>query len=236
MLPLRDPRPIGRTPWVVVAIVAACVAVFGVELWVGAAGGDAATGAFYRRFGLIPLRLTSAIAAGRLDAAAALPLVTHLFVHAGWLHLAGNLLYLWVFGRAVEDRSGRSVTALLFLFGGLLAATAQVLFDPTSDVPIIGASGAISALLGVYLVLFPGARVLSLVFLGCFYQLMLIPAFVLLGLWFALQLVEALVSLGPAGPAAGGVALFAHLGGFVAGLAAGIVIRRFRPARPGSVG
>ncbi|HYM83454.1 MAG TPA: rhomboid family intramembrane serine protease, partial [Candidatus Dormibacteraeota bacterium] len=157
------------------------------------------------------------------DPSVAVPFTTHLFLHAGWLHLAGNMLYLWIFGNNVEDALGRPGFVVAYLAFGVLAATAQIAMDPVSTVPLVGASGAISGVLGVYVVLFPRARVLSLVFLGFFYQLMQVPAVVLLGLWFLLQLLSGVASLGAASD--GGVAVFAHIGGFVSGLAVGVVIR-----------
>ena len=123
-------------------------------------------------------------------------------------------------------------TGQTYLLGGIAAVVAQVLIDPTSEVPMIGASGAISAVLGAYVVLFPGARILSLVFLGFFYQLLQVPAVLVLGLWFALQLFSGLMSLG-ANAADGGVALFAHIGGFLFGVAIGLVVRTLSPSGGG---
>jgi membrane associated rhomboid family serine protease len=143
-------------------------------------------------------------------------LITSQFLHGGWLHILGNMLYLWIFGNNVEDRFGRLGFLLFYLFGGALAGLSQVAIDPTSNVPTIGASGAIAATLGAYLVLFPRARVTTLVFLGFFYQLIDVPALIVLGFWFVLQLVDGLASLG-ATQSGGGVAFFAHIGGFVAG-------------------
>jgi membrane associated rhomboid family serine protease len=140
------------------------------------------------------------------------------------VHLGGNMLYLWIFGNNIEDRLGPVGFVGFYLLGGAAAALAQVAIDPTSQVPMVGASGAISAVLGAYVVLFPGARVLSLIFLGFFYQLIEVPALVILGLWFLLQLVDGIGSLGLAG-SEGGVAFFAHIGGFVAGVVLGLLIR-----------
>ena len=149
--------------------------------------------------------------------------MTSQFLHGGWLHLLGNMLYLWIFGNNVEDRLGRLGFLVFYLTGGVLAGLAQVAIDPTSTVPTIGASGAIAATLGAYLVLFPRARVTSLVFLGFFYQLLNIPAVVVLGFWFLLQLVDGFASLGVA--QSGGVAFFAHIGGFVLGVLVGFAAR-----------
>jgi membrane associated rhomboid family serine protease len=134
------------------------------------------------------------------------------------------MLYLWIFGNNIEDRLGRTRFLLFYLFGGVVAAATQVLIAPQSEVPVIGASGAIAAVLGAYLVLFPRARVLSLVFLGFFYQLLEVPALIVLGFWFVLQLIDGLASLGVEN-SAGGVALFEHIGGFIAGVVVGLIVR-----------
>jgi membrane associated rhomboid family serine protease len=147
-----------------------------------------------------------------------------MFLHVNLIHLGGNMLYLWIFGNNIEDRLGPIGFIGFYLLGGAAAAFAQVAIDPTSQVPMVGASGAISAVLGAYIVLFPGARVLSLIFLGFFYQLIEVPAIAILGLWFAIQLIDGLGSLGLAG-SEGGVAFFAHIGGFVMGVVVGLLIR-----------
>jgi membrane associated rhomboid family serine protease len=159
-------------------------------------------------------------------------LVTSQFLHGGWLHILGNMLYLWIFGNNIEDRLGRVWFLLFYLAGGVAAALAQVAIDPTSDVPMIGASGAIAATLGAYLVLYPRARITSLVFLGFFYQLIDVPALVVLAFWFILQLVDGLASLGVAS-SGGGVAFFAHIGGFVFGALIALLVRGARGARGG---
>jgi membrane associated rhomboid family serine protease len=229
VIPLRDANPTHRRPLVTSAVIAACVAVFGVELAIGAAGGDSGLERFFRTVGVVPAELTGATpAAGALPPAATLG--TYLFLHAGWLHLAGNMLYLWIFGNNVEDRLGRPGFALVFMVGGVVAALAHVAVEPSSELPLIGASGAISTVLGAYVVLYPRARVVSLVFLLFVYQLMEVPAVVLLGFWFVLQLLDSVLAL-DADTGAGGVAVVAHLGGFVAGVAIGSLVRWRGPAR-----
>ena len=224
MIPLGDRNPTRRTPVVTRALIVACVAVFGVELWIGAQGGDAALEAFFRQWGAVPARVTDAINAGDWAAPAMVGVVASIFLHGGWLHLLGNMLYLWIFGNNVEDRVGRLPFLLFYLAGGVVAALAQVWIDPRSGVPLVGASGAIAAALGAYLVLYPSARVVSIVFLGFFYQLAEVPAVIVLGFWFVLQLVSGVASL-DAQTAQGGVAFFAHIGGFVMGLAVGALLR-----------
>jgi membrane associated rhomboid family serine protease len=144
------------------------------------------------------------------------------------------MLFLWIFGNNVEDRLGRGPFLVFYLAGGVLAALAQTFIDPSSNVPLVGASGAIAATLGAYIVLYPRARITSLVFLGILIQLIEVPAVVILGLWFVLQLLDGAASLG-ATTAQGGVAFFAHIGGFVTGAAIGLLVREAAPrsARPG---
>ena len=235
MIPLRDANPTRRTPVVTIGLVAACLVAFAWELGLQVSGGDEALDAFITTWGLVPADLTAAWASVGLLSAETLTLITSQFLHGGWLHLAGNLLFLWIFANNIEDNLGRPAFATFYLGGGAVAGLTQVAIDPASTVPMIGASGAIAAVLGGYLVMYPKARITSLVFLGFFYQLIDVPAIVVLGFWFLLQLIDGLASLGFAG-ADGGVAFFAHIGGFVAGVVAArllLTLRRRRgAARP----
>jgi membrane associated rhomboid family serine protease len=138
-----------------------------------------------------------------------------MFVHAGFLHVAGNMLYLWIFGANVEDSMGKARFALFYLLCGLGAAFSQIIVNPGSQVPMVGASGAISGVLGAYLLLFPDARVLTLIPLGLFTRLAEIPAMIVLGFWIVVQLFNGLLTFNVTG---GGVAWFAHIGGFAAGM------------------
>ncbi len=240
MIPLRDANPTRRTPFVSIAIVIACFVVFAYELGLTASGGDAALQSFVERWGVVPGELTGAWARGDFLSQESVTLVTSQFMHAGWLHLLGNLLYLWIFANNVEDRLGRAWFLLFYLAGGVAAALAQVAVDPDSTIPTLGASGAIAATLGAYLVFFPRARITSLVFLGFFYQLIDVPAILVLGFWFILQLIDGFTSLSMV-QTGGGVAFFAHIGGFVAGavvarLLTGIGGRPGRPPAPAAVG
>jgi membrane associated rhomboid family serine protease len=224
VIPLRDRNPTRRAPVVTIALVGACFAAFAVELSVTGSGGDAALGAFFDRWGAVPADITAALARGDYFGSAAVGVVTSMFLHGGWLHLLGNMLFLWIFGNNVEDRLGHIPFLAFYLLGGIVAAFTQVMIDPQSGVPLVGASGAIAAALGAYIVLFPGARILSLVLLGFFYQLLEVPALVVLGYWFVLQLVSGFGSFG-AESAQGGVAFFAHIGGFVVGMVVGVLLR-----------
>jgi membrane associated rhomboid family serine protease len=140
--------------------------------------------------------------------------LTSQFLHGSWMHLIGNMLYLWIFGNNVEDAMGHARFAIFYLLCGIVAALAQALPNPDSTLPMIGASGAISGVLGAYLLLFPHARVLVLIPLGFYSRLMQLPAMAVLGFWFVLQLISSAL----ADPSAGGVAFGAHIGGFIAGM------------------
>jgi membrane associated rhomboid family serine protease len=233
MIPLRDANPTRRTPVVTIGIVVACFAVFAYELGLTASGGDSALEAFVKQWGVVPGELTAAWGRGDIFSQETATLITSQFMHAGWLHLLGNLLYLWIFANNVEDRLGRPAFVLFYLAGGVAAALAQVAVAPNSTIPTLGASGAIAATLGAYLVFFPRARITSLVFLGFFYQLIDVPAILVLGFWFVLQLIDGFTSLSMV-ETGGGVAFFAHIGGFVAGaLVARVLVGvRGRPGRP----
>jgi rhomboid family protein len=224
MIPLRDRNPTRRTPVVTWALIGVCFAAFAIELSVTASAGDRGLEAFFREWGAVPAEITRALENGDYLGLATLGIFTSMFLHGGWLHLLGNMLFLWIFGNNVEDRLGSIPFLLFYLVGGVAAVLAQVVIDPSSRIPLVGASGAIAATLGAYIVLFPGARILSLVFLGFFYQLLEIPAIIVLGVWFALQLVNGFVGFDTP-TAEGGVAFFAHIGGFIFGLAVGLLVR-----------
>jgi membrane associated rhomboid family serine protease len=161
-----------------------------------------------------------------------LDVVRSMFFHGGWEHIIGNMLYLFLFGDNVEDRFGVIVYLLLYFVGGFVAAFAQVMIDPRSDIPLIGASGAIAAVLGSYLVLYPGVRVRAIVLLGYFGRLAELPAWIVLGLWFVLQLISGFGSLGGAAEYGGGIAFFAHIGGFVAGVLLTLLLMGIFPQPP----
>ncbi len=208
MFPLRDDNPTERRPYVTVGLIAVCIAAF---LW---QIDQPQPEAVVWQLGLIPAQL---LGSGGFIPGAAPPVMTVLtsmFLHGDWLHLGGNMLFLWIFGNNVEDASGHVKFLLFYLLCGVGAALAQVATAPLSDVPMIGASGAVSGVLGSYLLLFPRARVSTLVFLGIFVTIIRLRAWVLLGLWFGGQAVQA--ALTP--PGEPGVAFVAHVGGFVAGM------------------
>ena len=218
MIPLYDNVPTRRFPIVTVTLIAACVAVFIYELTLsnGALGlSGHAVNAFLYRTGLVPYEVAHRIDVPPTDLVPwwATPL-TAMFVHGGWLHIIFNMLFLWIFGNNVEDTMGRFKFLLFYLVCGLVASAAQVAIDVNSTVPTIGASGAIAGVLGAYIVLFPRARVLSVIPIFFFLWPLYVPAWVLLGVWFGLQLLQGTLSLGGQSD----VAFFAHIGGFAAGL------------------
>ena len=224
MIPLRDANPTRRVPIITLLLIATCFVVFAYELGILADSGDEGLTRFFLQYGVVPRDVTHALAVGAYLSPAMLAIVTSMFLHGGWVHILGNMLFLWIFGNNVEDRMGRIPFLVFYLVGGITAALTQVAVNPESREPLVGASGAIAAALGAYLVLYPGARILSLVFLGFFYQLIEVPALIVLGFWFVLQLIDGLGSLG-ARNAQGGVAFFAHIGGFVLGVVVGFLLR-----------
>ena len=226
MIPLRDANPTRRTPVVTLAIVVVCAVVYGYQVFLLATAGEDALAAFITRWGVVPAELVAVARSGAILSAETLTLVTSQFLHGSLVHIGGNLLFLWIFGNNIEDRFGRGRFLAFYLVGGIVAGLSQVAVDPASTVPTIGASGAIAAVLGAYLVLFPRARVTTAIFLVFFYQLIEIPAVIVLGFWFVLQLFDGLGSLGPMGAATtGGVAFFAHIGGFVFGATVALLYR-----------
>ena len=206
-LPLHDENPTRRFPAVTILLIALNAGVF---LWTALA--PQGLDVFVLRFGAIPYTLTHGPIPGfpveRIPPLAAV--FASMFLHGGLLHLLGNMLYLWIFGNNVEDVLGPARFLVFYILGGAAAAATHIALHPSSTAPMIGASGAVAAVLGAYFLLFPRARVRTLLFLFVFVQVVYLPAAVLLGFWFLLQLVSA--GLG------GGVAWFAHIGGFIAGM------------------
>jgi|SRR5436190_13753088 len=217
MIPLRDDNPTRTWPVVTVALIVLCSLVF---LWQLSLSTNGQQQAAYL-FGFIPaVVFGNAQLEGQWIPAGA-TIITSMFLHGGWLHLIGNMLYLWIFGDNIEDRLGRGRFVAFYLLCGAVAALGQGLADARSEVPMIGASGAISGVLGAYLVLYPRAKVLVLVPLLIFITTVRVPALVVLGIWFAGQLLSSLAAAPGSG---GGVAFAAHVGGFVAGV---VLIRLF---------
>jgi membrane associated rhomboid family serine protease len=206
MIPIRDQIPTRSVPVINYLLVAANVIVF-IFQWLAGPYEEA----LVYQFALIPASFVSNLTVG--DVA---DIFTSMFMHAGLAHIGGNMLYLWIFGDNVEDSMGSGKYILFYLIGGLVASITHILTNPMSQIPTVGASGAIAAVLGAYLVLYPQSRVLTIVPLGFFLRMTMLPASIVLGLWFILQFFSGVLSLG--GPDVGGVAFWAHIGGFVAGV------------------
>jgi membrane associated rhomboid family serine protease len=207
MIPLNDLNPVRRTPLLTWSLIALNVLVFLWELQLS----DNQLFQLFTSISVVPAQAAAAPFALETQ----LDVIRSMFLHGGWAHLLGNMLYLYLFGDNLEDRFGRPLFLLLYLISGYAAAIAQILMDPASTIPLVGASGAIAGVLGSYLVLFPSVRVRGIIPLGLFSRLAVWPAWVVLALWFGLQLLYAVTALGA--PSSGGVAFFAHVGGFVCG-------------------
>lgn len=208
MIPIKDDNPTSTFPLFTIGIIVLNCIVFFYQQSLGreAAG-------FILTYGAVP----DAVSSVRMtDFPAPLTLLTSMFLHGGWLHLIGNMLYLWIFGKNIEDQLGHLRFLVFYLVCGAVASSAHIAVTPHSRIPMVGASGAIAGVLGAYIVKFPHARVLTLLWLGFFVRLVRIPAIFFLGFWFIMQLIFGLPSL--ATPGAGEIAFFAHIGGFLAGL------------------
>lgn len=204
MFPIRDHNPSGRTPYVTYVLMAANIGVF--LSYYGIMNNAAALNSFWFDWALIPVRLSEGQGFSGL--------LTSMFLHGGWMHLAGNMLFLFIFGDNVEDEMGHGRFLAFYLAAGIAAGLAQYASEPLSAVPTVGASGAIAGVMGGYLLLFPKARVDILIIFIVFFRIFPIPAWIMLTLWFAMQFVGGVGS----GTEAGGVAYWAHAGGFIAGL------------------
>ncbi|MGH9866970.1 MAG: rhomboid family intramembrane serine protease [Candidatus Polarisedimenticolia bacterium] len=216
MIPLKDDNPSRTAPVVTVLLMAANVLAFLYQMSLGQEGMQA----LVYRLGLIPVEVTEGVSVGAAYVPVPLTFLTSMFLHGDLMHLLGNMLYLWIFGNNVEDELGHVLFLPFYVACGLAAAALQVFMMPGSEVPMIGASGAIAGVLGAYLILFPHARVLTLVPIFIIIRLMYLPAVVVLGIWFVFQLL-----MSADARTGGGVAFFAHIGGFVAGMALILMMR-----------
>jgi len=226
VIPYRDENPTTLTPIVTGGFIALNVLAW---LFIEGAGAGRAVDAAVCTYGLIPGEVLQRVAPGTgVELAPGVfctidpgpqywTVLTSMFMHGGWMHLIGNMVFFAVFGNNIEDAMGHLRFAVFYLLCGGAAAATQVLITPTSTIPMVGASGAISGVLGAYVLLYPRVRVHALVFLGIYVTTITIPAFVMLGYWIVVQVLSSLASLGAR--ASGGTAYFAHIGGFVAGLA-----------------
>src|SRR5581483_10014575 len=214
MIPLHDDNPTELQPAVTVSLIVACTLVFFYEVSLP----EKVVELFVYQYGAIPALVVGhkLPPADLMAVSPIMTLITSMFLHGGWMHLIGNMLYLWIFGNNIEDVMGHVRFVIFYLTCGIVAALSHAVIEPSSTIPMVGASGAISGVLGAYLLLFPRAQVLVLIPLGLFTRTMYVPAAFALGLWFVMQVLSGGMSLGREG---GGVAFFAHIGGFVAGMA-----------------
>ena len=222
MFPLWDEIPTRKIPFVTILIIVFNCLVYYYQTFIFP---DATT--FVYAYGLIPyevFRSVDLFPPG--PSPIQLTVISSMFMHGSFVHLFGNMFYLWIFGNNVEDYLGKFRFIIFYFLSGLLAALGQILINPNSQVPMIGASGAVAGILGAYFILFPGARITTLIFFGFFIRLIKMPALFVLGLWFIFQLLYGLSDLSMGGGA--GVAWFAHIGGFVGGI---ILIKLFQPKK-----
>ena len=224
MIPIGDVNPRRHFPIVTVSIIVLNVLVFLYQLLLP----EAALDQFILRAGMVPHDLATDLGMATVGT-----LFTSMFLHGGWMHIIGNMLYLWIFGDNVEDYLGSLGYLLFYLLAGVSAGLAQVAANPASTVPTIGASGAIAGVLGAYAVLFPKARVRTLVIFIGIIRFVQLSALVVLGSWFVLQLFSGLAAI--SSTASGGIAWFAHIGGFLTGVVVAVLFKKRRaiPVRPG---
>ena len=234
IIPLKDDIPSRTTPVMTIMFVAMNVLTFMYQLSLEGGGHARAAEAFVYEFGAIPCRLTASCPPGSVPGLVAdfphpfVTILTSMFLHGSFAHIAGNMLFLWIFGNNVEDAMGHARFVLFYLLCGVAAAVGQTMVNPASRVPMVGASGAISGVLGSYLLLYPRARILSLLTFGFFIKFVHVPALVVLGLWVVVQFAFGFLTLRVSRGEGQGVAWFAHIAGFVAGL---VLLFVFRPRR-----
>jgi membrane associated rhomboid family serine protease len=222
VIPLRDQNPTTKTPIVNRLLIVANILVWIYVLSLVRQPGAAA--AFYEQYSFDWTEFVTQISRGQITVANFIPLLSHMFVHGGWLHVIGNMVYLWIFGDNVEDRLGSGPYFVFYILCGIVAAIGQGLVQPE---PMVGASGAIAGVLGAYLLMFPAARISTLVFLGIFITIVQLPALVVIGFFIVLQLIDALAELRlTAHQATANIAYFAHVFGFAAGILLLLLLRR----------
>jgi membrane associated rhomboid family serine protease len=233
VFPIRAERPSRTVPWTTLGIVAANVAMFAWEVRLTTMLGPGALTAFIDTYAFVPARFF----AQPFSSDQWRTVFTAMFMHAGWLHIGANMLFLWVFGAGLEDRLGHLRLLAFYLVAGVAATAAQALVAPTSVVPTLGASGAIAGVLAGYVILFPRRRITTLILIVIVIEVAALPAWLMIGVWLLTQVASGVGALGGASIASGGVAYFAHIGGFVAGavMAAPLAVAdRLRATRPGA--
>jgi len=229
VVPIRDDNPINSTPVVVYALVALNAVIFLYEISLA----EADLQQFFNTWALVPAELTNSLGSGASTAPGEwFSLISSQFLHGGWLHVGGNMLYLWVFGNNIEDQLGSTKFLIFYLACGVLAGLSQWFFDPASAVPTLGASGAVAGIMGAYVIRFPRAKIVTLIPLFIIFTTFRIPAIFFLGWWFIQQAFYSAMSLGAtADMGSGGVAYWAHAGGFVFGAILGPLLGLFAKGR-----
>jgi membrane associated rhomboid family serine protease len=212
MIPLRDTNPSRTIPIVNYILIAANLVVFLFELSL-----DADLEKFIYNFGVVPASIMNDFNMMSIGVGTIFPFISSMFLHGGWMHLIGNMLFLYIFGDNIEDKFGHIRYFFFYILAGVSAAVLQTIMFPESTVPMVGASGAIAGVLGAYVFLFPRAKVVTLIPIFILFQIVELPAFLFLGIWFAMQIFSGIFSLG-IGADAGGIAWWAHIGGFLAGI------------------
>ncbi len=214
MIPIRDDNPTHSVPIITYLLIALNIIVFVFQTMLGSSNEQ-----FIYQFALIPAEVITTLSLGSI-----FNIFTSMFMHAGFAHLGGNMLYLWIFGDNVEDRLGSGRFFFFYILGGTIASLTHIISNPGSQIPTVGASGAIAAVLGAYLVLFPRQKVLTLIPLGFWLRMTMLPASIVLGGWFLLQLLQVMLSMGD--PSIGDIAFWAHIGGFVSGVLLGLLFKK----------
>ena len=228
MIPIRDRNPSGTFPYVTIGIIVINVLIFLYELSLGSGLGE-----FIMKFGVVPLKVSYYSQASDLTFINTFfPFISSMFLHGGFIHLIGNMWFLWIFGDNIEDKLGHFKFIAFYFLCGIIASSVHVFFNSQSNVPCVGASGAIAGVLGAYMVTFPRARVVTIVPLFVFIQVMELPAMVVLGFWFVIQFFNGAASI-TASASGAGVAWWAHIGGFAAGVIILYIIRIFSVRKPG---
>lgn len=226
LIPIYDNNPTRTFPYVTLTLIALNILAFMYELSLGL--GSPLLNEFVFRYGAVPSQIYPALLTADLFSQPILTIFTSIFLHAGWLHIAGNMLYLWIFGNNIEDHFGHFRFLIFYLLAGVAGSLGHVLFNAVSPIPSVGASGAIAGVLGAYLVLYPRAQVVTAVFIVIIIRLISLPAVIVLGMWLALNLLSGFASIGTESAQQGGVAWFAHLGGFALGVIAAFLFPRKR--------
>ncbi len=219
MIPIRDDAPRYSVPYVTYFLVALNVVIFLFEVYLGQVD-PRARWQFLNQFGVIPARLTGAVPvySGEGPSLSLLSIVTSMFLHGGWLHLIANMWVLWIFGDNIEDYLGHFKFLIFYFVSGIAASLLHIVFNPGSTVPTVGASGAIAGVMGAYFLLFPSARVLTLVPIIFFFTFIWLPAWIVLGYWFIAQFLSGAATSISTAQQSGGIAFWAHVGGFAAGM------------------